>query len=310
MVFLRIPESSFTESESIDDVKPIQSPYIKVNKDEIDKENKPLISSDAVFSSAKDVLSSDTDHVAKPAPLRKVLDCIDNRYMISNSIVGRHAQMRHTQSQATILTRMTSNQGEGLQSLGSLPWKILMMSMGLMRLQTWNWMMVSDDYEIKLFDMYIFVIRLTCKPDMDDFIAPDDSEDDMVPQKRKRGSATNKLKSIPPSSDALEPQAVKDDLDYPPTSTAKNWLYDPERPHDAAASARAATKPSKNRTIDTKAKSKPHKTEPEQRYTWLANILDADRNPPHHPDYDPRTIYIPPLAWANFSPFEKTVLGD
>jgi DNA mismatch repair protein MSH6 len=30
-----------------------------------------------------------------------------------------------------------------------------------------------------------------------------------------------------------------------------------------------------------------------------------DRNPPGHPDYDPRTIYIPPGAWNKFSPFEK-----
>lgn len=33
--------------------------------------------------------------------------------------------------------------------------------------------------------------------------------------------------------------------------------------------------------------------------------MDIDRHPPTHPDYDPRTIYIPPLAWSNFSPFEK-----
>ena len=33
--------------------------------------------------------------------------------------------------------------------------------------------------------------------------------------------------------------------------------------------------------------------------------MDADRNPPGHPEYDPRTVYIPPLAWSKFSPFEK-----
>lgn len=41
------------------------------------------------------------------------------------------------------------------------------------------------------------------------------------------------------------------------------------------------------------------------RYPWLAQILDADRNAPDHPDYDPRSIFIPPLAWSKFSPFEK-----
>ena len=46
-------------------------------------------------------------------------------------------------------------------------------------------------------------------------------------------------------------------------------------------------------------------TEPEQRHAWLDDVRDIDRNPPGHPDYDPRTLYIPPIAWRNFSPFEK-----
>jgi len=46
-------------------------------------------------------------------------------------------------------------------------------------------------------------------------------------------------------------------------------------------------------------------SEPEERYPWLIDIRDMDGHPPGHPDYDPRTIYIPPLAWKNFSPFEK-----
>ena len=54
-----------------------------------------------------------------------------------------------------------------------------------------------------------------------------------------------------------------------------------------------------------KWKEKAHTTEPDQRYPWLATITDMDRNPPGHPDYDPRTVYIPPLAWNKFSPFEK-----
>lgn len=35
------------------------------------------------------------------------------------------------------------------------------------------------------------------------------------------------------------------------------------------------------------------------------DVKDADRNPPGHPDYDPRTLYIPSYAWQKFSPFEK-----
>lgn len=50
---------------------------------------------------------------------------------------------------------------------------------------------------------------------------------------------------------------------------------------------------------------KPHMTEPEKRYPWLEELQDIDRHPIGHPDYDPRTLYIPPLAFAKFSPFEK-----
>ena len=57
--------------------------------------------------------------------------------------------------------------------------------------------------------------------------------------------------------------------------------------------------------VASKLRGQAHTTEPEKRYPWLANIQDIDRNPPGHPDYDPRTVYIPPGAWAKFSPFEK-----
>lgn len=89
----------------------------------------------------------------------------------------------------------------------------------------------------------------------------------------------------------------------PTVSTAQQWTYDPENPQriQPKPTPVAAKKPA----IDKNKKPKAHMTEPDQRYPWLANILDADRNPPNHPDYDPRIIYIPPLAWKDFSPFEK-----
>ncbi|KAJ8324765.1 DNA mismatch repair protein msh6 [Batrachochytrium dendrobatidis] len=43
----------------------------------------------------------------------------------------------------------------------------------------------------------------------------------------------------------------------------------------------------------------------ELRYSWLQDIKDANKNAPDDPNYDPRTLYIPPSAWANFTPFEK-----
>ena len=138
----------------------------------------------------------------------------------------------------------------------------------------------------------------------DDFIVPDDSEEEeAVPsKKRKRPSVSNKpaAKPPPPSS----PDAGLD-LELPKVSTAQTWKFDPR-----AAPAQEMIKhlpPDRKPLTDSngnKVKPKAHSTKPEERYEWLANLQDADRNPVGHPNHDPRTVYIPPKAWANFSPFE------
>lgn len=45
--------------------------------------------------------------------------------------------------------------------------------------------------------------------------------------------------------------------------------------------------------------------ENEERYQWLINVRDADGNLETDPNYDPRTLYIPPSAWLKFTAFEK-----
>ena len=140
--------------------------------------------------------------------------------------------------------------------------------------------------------------------DMDDFIAPDDSDEDLKrPAKRKRPSNVPSRKS---SSSRLVRDDHEEELDLglPEASTARQWTYDPECPQPLQP--RSINAPTKRPSeIGSKYKKKAHMTEPEQRYAWLADIRDMDRNPPGHPDFDPRTIYIPPLAWSKFSPFEK-----
>ncbi|RKP08628.1 muts domain V-domain-containing protein, partial [Thamnocephalis sphaerospora] len=41
------------------------------------------------------------------------------------------------------------------------------------------------------------------------------------------------------------------------------------------------------------------------RYKWLVDVCDADGNPVGHPDYNPRTLFIPKSAWNKFTPFER-----
>lgn len=88
-------------------------------------------------------------------------------------------------------------------------------------------------------------------------------------------------------------------------STAQQWNYDPENTQVPHREQVPATIKKKASLPASKLKAKAHVSEPEQRYPWLAKLLDIDRNPPDHPEYDPRTVYIPPLAWNKFSPFEK-----
>ncbi|CAG8445223.1 11757_t:CDS:10 [Ambispora leptoticha] len=54
----------------------------------------------------------------------------------------------------------------------------------------------------------------------------------------------------------------------------------------------------KQRAADFKAKN-------EERYSWLLEVKDKEGNPEGSPNYDPRTLYIPPSAWSKFTPFEK-----
>jgi DNA mismatch repair protein MSH6 len=86
------------------------------------------------------------------------------------------------------------------------------------------------------------------------------------------------------------------------TSTANQWIYDPETSTTAYIRKQ---QPQKSIKSLQKTKPKAHATEPDQRYPWLANIKDAERRSPDHPDYDPRTVYVPPMAMNKFTAFEK-----
>lgn len=130
----------------------------------------------------------------------------------------------------------------------------------------------------------------------DDFVVHDNSEDEKPILKRKR--STPKQTSRKPSSVET---ASEEEFDLPTTSTATQWAYDPANPGPLQPRSNNIVK----KADPSKKKPKAHTTEPEQRYTWLADIVDADRNKPGSADYDPRTIYIPPIAWTKFSPFEK-----
>ncbi|KAI0466260.1 DNA mismatch repair protein msh6 [Xylaria cf. heliscus] len=138
--------------------------------------------------------------------------------------------------------------------------------------------------------------------EMADFIVSDDS--DAPSKKRKRPAKTptaRKRSHASPPIRKTEESDVEDDEpleDVPSTSTAQQWAYDPNSVDPVKPRAASAPKPTAN-------KVKAHTREPEERYPWLAKITDINRHPPDHPDYDPSTVYVPPMAWNQFSAFEK-----
>lgn len=145
----------------------------------------------------------------------------------------------------------------------------------------------------------------TCIPeDLTDFIVADDSDEASKPTtKRKRPSVsvnTSRKRSAAMSQPPIDEEV---DIEIPEVSTAQQWKYNPE---DVRPLQPRSTNIVKTPNADAKKyKAKAHTQEPETRHPWLANITDIDRNPPAHPDYDPRTLYVPPGAMAKFSAFEK-----
>lgn len=147
---------------------------------------------------------------------------------------------------------------------------------------------------------------------MDDFIASEDSEAGRRQSKKRKRPAkpqtTRKRSNLSPPADAEEDSHIPDLNDEhmtgipTTTSTTSQWSYDPE-----SVDKRPVSIPVERRVVkDPKhKKEKAHTKEPEDRYPWLANIRDKEKRLPGDPEYDPRTIFIPPMAWNKFSPFEK-----
>jgi DNA mismatch repair protein MSH6 len=91
------------------------------------------------------------------------------------------------------------------------------------------------------------------------------------------------------------------DIPTETTSTAVKWLYDPE---NISANDRAPEKKKKSFQAAVNALTGKGKDKDEARRPWLANIRDADGNSKDHPDYNPRTVFVPAYAWKELSPFE------
>lgn len=116
-----------------------------------------------------------------------------------------------------------------------------------------------------------------------DFIVPDDEDDEGTGNKRKRKKAPAKALAKTPAK---------------PTPSASRFAFTPRSSKTPVSQKKVSEAPGLTPNAGKGAKDK-------ERYLWLVDVRDADKNPKGHVDYDPRTLYIPPGSWAAFSPFEK-----
>ncbi|KAJ3035450.1 DNA mismatch repair protein msh6 [Rhizophlyctis rosea] len=72
-----------------------------------------------------------------------------------------------------------------------------------------------------------------------------------------------------------------------------------------SAAKRAASFQSPSEPGAKKSRTEEFKKKNEERYAWLLDVKDKDGRSPDDEDYDPRTLYIPKLAWNKFTPFER-----
>ncbi|KAI5950965.1 MSH6 [Candida jiufengensis] len=125
--------------------------------------------------------------------------------------------------------------------------------------------------------------------DLDDFVVEDDLEEE-----DKQDSEEEKEISKP---------RKKITINKPPsTKTCSSNLT--EKFHAASSYDNSNYKPQQYSSKPVSQK-KNFEKQNEERYQWLINIKDAEKRDIDHPDYDPRTLYIPQSAWSKFTNFEK-----
>ncbi|KAI5476724.1 hypothetical protein MNV49_007314 [Pseudohyphozyma bogoriensis] len=155
-------------------------------------------------------------------------------------------------------------------------------------------------------------------------IDSDDSDDDVKIVDTKKSKSKAKTKSRADDDDfsasGAESEDMFDDglddfLDDAEDEVVQKKSKPKAAPKKAAAPSRPPPKPmgksgSGTSSIKTQAelmklKEKEKKAANEEVYSFLLDPKDADGIRPGEEGYDPRTLYIPKSAWAQFTPFEK-----
>ncbi|KAJ6500392.1 muts domain V-domain-containing protein [Mycena sanguinolenta] len=144
---------------------------------------------------------------------------------------------------------------------------------------------------------------LSAASDDDDFIAPSDSDIETKSQKSfKSASSRSGSSHRSVASDDYESESEEPVKKSKSKSAAKKATSD----KGATPAAASGSNPSFLTAAERRElEKKNEKKEGENPYSFLQDIRDKDQNRPNDPKYDPRTLYIPPKAWKDFTPFEK-----
>ena len=150
---------------------------------------------------------------------------------------------------------------------------------------------------------------LTAADDMADFVVSDDSDAASKTKKRKRASKPEAPRKRPTASPTPLPNEGEEEdhnmSDSPSGTTTDQWKYDPDNVQPATQMVQARPTAPRQSSGSGKGKEKAHTREPEQRYPWLANIMDMEKRTPDHPEFDKSSVFIPSHAWNKFSAFER-----
>ncbi|KAJ8481880.1 hypothetical protein ONZ51_g5715 [Trametes cubensis] len=140
--------------------------------------------------------------------------------------------------------------------------------------------------------------------DDDDFIVPDDIDEDDEEEPMGRSSSRASSSSRPSSrlSAYSRSSGVSDiDSDADEPKPKKSSARPPPKKEGSSKGASSFLTAAEQRAL----KQKDEKKSTEDPFGFLVDVRDKDGVRPGEPGYDPRTLYIPPKAWKDFTPFEK-----
>ncbi|EGO03735.1 hypothetical protein SERLA73DRAFT_119383 [Serpula lacrymans var. lacrymans S7.3] len=142
--------------------------------------------------------------------------------------------------------------------------------------------------------------------DDDDFIVP--SDEDEVPERSSSRASARSVTSRRSSKSASS--EVDTELEDEEDGSKKTKAKRPQLKNNTGGSSAGGSNLFLTAAEQRAQEKKTEKKSAEDPFSFLVDVRDKDGVKPGEPGYDPRTLYIPKKAWADFTPFEKQLYED